>query len=627
MRHIVVGTAGHIDHGKSSLVEALTGVHPDRLKEEQRRGITIDLGFADCELAPDGVVSFVDVPGHERFVRHMVAGASGLDAVLLVVAADDGVKPQTREHLAICALLGLRRGLVVLSKADLIEAELREVVVLEIREFLRETFLESAPVVPVSTRTREGLDTVRAELRRWLRELPERPASGVARLPIDRSFVQKGFGTVVTGTLGSGTLSEGDDIEILPGGRRGRVRGLQVHKRKQGEVRAGRRLAVNIQGLDVEDAPRGATLTVPGALRTTRRARVRLELLPGAPPQLRRGGSVRFHQGTCERSARLRFPKVENQGPIEADLVLAQDTVLLPGDRFILRRPSPVDTIGGGVVLDAHPSPLRRRRATTEDPAARLEDPWIERIARVGAAGRSPGAIAVELGRSPEEVEGTLAPLVTEGRVVRAAGLVFAGAAWAETKDAAIAALSEFHAAEPLQSGMARESLRKRSAQEMPAEAFREVLSALASEGRARLAGDRVALSGHQVVLSPEDTVVAERIESAFRRAGLDPPSVEDVLRDVGGPRGARLRDWLVASGRLVRIRDGRLFHGEALEQLRGKLREFSRTSSTIDIGTFKELTGATRKNAIPLLEQFDEERLTRREGNVRRILTNDAAG
>jgi len=625
LRHLVVGTAGHIDHGKSALVFALTGVHPDRLKEEQRRGITIDLGFADLPLEPDGVVSLVDVPGHERFVRHMVAGVSGLDAVVLVVAADDGIKPQTREHLAICSLLDVKRGIVVLSKADLVEPELRGVIALEVRDLLRETFLSTAPIVEVSSRSGEGIEALKAELRRLLRELPERSSAGVARLPIDRSFVQKGFGTVVTGTLVSGVLSEGDEIEILPGGRRGRVRGIQVHKRKRARVEAGHRVAVNIQGLDCEEAPRGATLTLPGALLTTRRARVRVTLLPGAPPRLNRGGPVRFHQGTCERSARLRVVATTGE-TLEADLVLGSDTVLLPGDRFILRRPAPVDTVGGGVVVDAHPARSRRDRPAAPSAAGSGEEALIERVARAGVAGLSPAAIAAELGRSIEEVDAAVVPLLANGRVVRAAGLLVSGGVWGETKDAVRAALAAYHAAEPLKAGMPRETLRAQLVRAMPAEGFRELLFALAEEGSVRLVADRAALADHRVILSADDAARAERIEAAFRRAGLDPPPIEDVLRDVGGASGPRIRDWLVAEGRLVKIRDGRLFHGEALEALRRKLREFSRTSSTIEIGAFKELAGATRKNAIPLLEQFDEERLTRREGNVRRILASDAA-
>jgi selenocysteine-specific elongation factor len=626
LRHLVAGTAGHIDHGKSALVEALTGTHPDRLQEERRRGITIDLGFADLDLPPDGVISFVDVPGHERFVRHMVAGASGLDVVLLVVAADDGIKPQTREHLAICSLLGMRNGLVVLSKSDLVEPDLREVVGLEVSEFLRGTFLEAAPLLAVSSRTGEGIAALREELRRLLRDIPARPVEGVARLPIDRSFVLKGFGTVVTGTLVSGALAEGEEIEILPGGKRGRVRGLQVHRRKVERVSAGRRVAVNIQGLDCSEAPRGATLTLPEALLTTRRARVLIELLPGAPAPLRRGGPVRLHQGTCERAARLRIAAVPAPGPLYADLVLVEDTVLLPGDHFILRRPAPVDTIGGGVVVDAHPLRGRPGRLRVAQVPASEEDTWVERIARDGAAGRKLSSVAAEQGWSKDEVEAALAPLVQVGRVVRAAGLLFAGAHWRQVGEATLATLSAWHAAEPLRSGAAREVLRAQVAGAMPPEAFRELLNELAAEGRLRLFGDRLALSGHRVVLSPDDAGRAQKIEEAFRRAGLDPPLVEDVLRELGGVSGSRLKDWLVEEGKLVRIRDGRLFHGEVLDDLRRKLREFARASGTIDIGTFKELAGATRKNAIPLLEQFDEERLTRREGNVRRILTSDAA-
>jgi selenocysteine-specific elongation factor len=626
LRHIVAGTAGHIDHGKSALVEALTGIHPDRLKEEKRRGITIDLGFADLDLAPDGVVSFVDVPGHERFVRHMVAGASGLDVVLLVVAADDGIKPQTREHLAICSLLGMRNGLVVLSKADLVDPDLRQVVGLEVREFVRGSFLEDAPLLAVSSRTGEGVEPLRDALRRLLREVPARPHEGVARLPIDRSFVQKGFGTVVTGTLVSGVLAEGDEIEILPGGRRGRIRGLQVHRRKVDRVGAGRRVAVNIQGLDCSEAPRGATLTAPDALLTTRRARVLVELLPDAPAPLRRGGPVRLHQGTCERAARLRVAVAAPTGSFEADLVLREDTVLLPGDRFILRRPAPVDTIGGGVIVDAHPHRGRRERLRAEEVEVGGQDAWVERIARADAAGQKLAAVAAELGRSIDEVEAGLGPLLESGRVVRAAGLLFAGTLWRRLGEATLAALSSLHAAEPLRSGAAREGLRAQVARAMPPEAFRELLNALAAGGKIRIFGDRLALVGHRVVLSSDDAVRAQRIEETFRRAGLDPPLVEDVLREFGGVSGTRLKDWLVEEGRLMRIRDGRLFHGEALDALRQKLREFARASGTIDIATFKELAGATRKNAIPLLEQFDEERLTRREGNVRRILTNDAA-
>jgi selenocysteine-specific elongation factor len=625
LRHLVVGTAGHIDHGKSALVESLTGVHPDRLDEERRRGITIDLGFADCDLSPHGVVSIVDVPGHERFVRHMVAGASGLDAVMLVIAADEGVKPQTREHLAIGSLLGLTSGLVVLSKADLADSELRELVASEVRDLVSGTFLDGAPIIPVSARTGEGLQALRAALVDWLQLLPERSPHGVPRLPIDRSFVLRGFGTVVTGTLAAGVLREGQDVEILPGGRRGRIRGLQVHKRKEVEVHAGRRVAVNLQGLDRDDAPRGATLTAPGALRPTRRAHVRVELLAIAPAALSRGGPVRFHQGTCERSARMRSMRPTGAGIYEAELHFGEDTVLLPGDRFILRRPAPVDTVGGGVVLDAHPVRVR-----SVPGAPRLEDgianPWIERIARGGVVGRSAASVSTELGRSAAELDVALGPLVADARVVRAGGVLFDGLVWRRVREGVAGALEEFHASEPLAAGLPREALRARVARPMPRDAFRVLLEELAAEGIVTLSGDLVAVAGFRVVLSPMETAQLQRIEDAFRRAALDPPPAADVAREVGGDLGSKFLRLLIERGRLEKIRDGRLFHAEALEELRRKLREFGRTSSTIDIGAFKELAGVTRKNAIPLLEQFDQERLTRREGSVRRIVTDEAA-
>ncbi|HZN55715.1 MAG TPA: selenocysteine-specific translation elongation factor [Candidatus Polarisedimenticolaceae bacterium] len=620
MRHLVVGTAGHIDHGKSALVEALTGVHPDRLEEEQRRGITIELGFADLDLAPDGVVAFVDVPGHERFVRHMVSGASGLDAVLLVVAADEGVMPQTREHLAICSLLGLRHGIVVLSKADLADDDLRRVVRLEVEEAVAGTFLQGATVVATSARTKEGLESLRDALRRLAREIPEREPSGVPRLPIDRSFVMKGFGTVVTGTLASGTLVEGDEVQILPGGRTARIRGLQVHRHKVREARAGRRVAVNLQGIECAEAPRGATLARPGTLRPTRRARVVVELLPGAPRLSGRGGPVRFHQGTCERAARLRL-EAAAQGGGEAEIVLAQDTVLLPGDRFILRRPAPVDTIGGGVVIDAHPAP--RRRGAPIAAAADAADVWIERIDRAGVAGRAVADVCAEAGRSAAEVDAALAPLIASGRVVRSGSRLFAGSRWEETGEALLDALRSFHASEPLRRGLDRETLRGRVAPAMPAEAFRDLLRRLSGEGALTLDRELVSIAGHRIEPTEADAARARRIEEAFRAAGLDPPPVETVVREAGGDPEMRVVGWLVEEGRLVKLRDGRLFHAPAIQALRGKVREFARTSSTIDVAAFKELAGVTRKNAIPLLELFDEERLTRREGSVRRILTD----
>jgi selenocysteine-specific elongation factor len=629
VRHLVLGTAGHIDHGKSSLVRALTGIDPDRLQEEKLRGITIDLGFADAVLGegPSALsLSFVDVPGHERFVRHMVAGASGIDAVLLVVAADDGVRPQTREHLAVCELLGLAHGLVALTKIDVVDPELGEVSRLEIGEALAGTFLARAPLVPVSSRTGEGLDRLREEIARLAAAIPPRPATGIARLPIDRSFVLPGFGTVVTGTLVSGVLREGDEVEILPRRVRARVRGLQTHRRKLAEVRAGQRAAVNLQGVDRQEAPRGGTLTHPGALPTTRRIRARVRLLPEARAALDRSLLARFHQGTSEAAARVRRlggaadGAVDGADPFEAEIRFRTELVLLPGDRFVLRRPAPVDTFGGGEVLDVNPPDARRGSPGATGPLAATAGA-AARVAREGLAGLLVTAWAKEMGWTPAEAQARAEPALATGALVRVGTRLYAGMLWAQAGEAALSALARFHAADPLRRGMPREALRAAAAAGLPQEAWRTLLAGLEREGTVRLAADLVALAKHQVLLSGPDREAADRIEGRFRRAGLDPPDVEDVLRDEPGGKAARIVDWLVDEGRLRRIQDGRLFHAEALTGLRARLRAHAAVSRTIDVATFKELFGVTRRNAIPLLEHLDAERITRRVGNAREIL------
>ncbi len=629
MRPLVVGTAGHIDHGKSALVEALTGTHPDRLAEEKRRGITIDLGFADLDLGGGKILSFVDVPGHERFIRHMVAGAAGIDAALLAIAADEGPKPQTREHLAICSLLGVSHGIVAMTKSDLADAEVLEVLRLEIRDLLEGTFLASAPVLPVSARTGEGLPALREALTKLFERVPERPRSGAVRLPIDRSFVLHGFGTVVTGTLYAGTLREGQEVEVLPGGARARVRGLEVHHRKTTVAEAGSRVAVNLQGIDVAFAPRGSTLAEPGSLRPTKKIWAHLRFLPGVPEALRiRGGTVRFHQGTCERWAKVRVFRAAASGDSEAELLLDDDTVLLPGDRFVLRRPRPLDTLGGGTVVDAHPpvgvATARLRREGFATLAS--SDPVRVRVERAGIEGVSGTEIGVALGLSPAEVEESLDRLARERTIIRAAGRAFPARAWQEVEEASLLALERFHGAEPLLAGMRREDLRTRVARGWSPEIFREALDRLAARGAVRLEGERVALSGHRVVLSADDLSIAERLEGVFRTAGLEPPDTEVALREFEGARARRVLEVLVDRGRLVRIVDGRLFHAEALDDLRRKLAVYARRSKTIDVAAFKELAGVTRKNAIPLLEQMDAERRTRRTGNVREILIDGAA-
>ena len=620
-RHLVVGTAGHIDHGKSALVEALTGIDPDRLAEEKRRGITIELGFADWRPDAAHVVSFVDVPGHERFVRHMVAGASGIDAVLLVVAADQGVQPQTREHVQICSLLRVPRGIIALSKVDLADDELRQVVALELGELVRGTFLAAAPVVPLSARTGEGLDALRAELLALFAVTRPRDASGIARLPVDRSFVLRGFGTVVTGTLVSGRLREGEELEVLPGGARGRVRGLQVHGQALRLAEAGQRTAVNLQGLDTTEVPRGSTLVAPGSLLEVRRLWVRLELLPHAARALARGGPIRFHHGTAERAGRLRVLGRSDDGSLRAEIWLAEAAPLAPGDRFILRRPKPVDTVGGGIVVDVQPPRPREAREADFAPAVDLDDAVLGRLARAGRRGRGAAGVATELGQSRERVEEALDGLGRAGRAVRGGTRWLDAAVWRALRERAVETLARFHGDEPLQEGMSRERLRAALAPEMAQEAWRELLESLAREGEIDLRAERVARAGHSVVLEGKERELAERIEQAYRAAGLAPPGLEELLGTGEAARAAPIVDWLLVRSRLVRLHDGSLFHAGALAELRDKLRRHAERSRRIDVAAFKELAGVTRKHAIPLLEHLDATRVTRRVGNEREIL------
>jgi selenocysteine-specific elongation factor len=622
VRHLVLGTAGHIDHGKSALVHALTGTDPDRLKEEKRRGITIELGFADLELGDERILSFVDVPGHERFVRHMVAGATGIDAVLLVVAADQGVQPQTREHLDICSLLGVRRGIVALSKCDLVEPDLVEVVALELRELLENTFMESTPILPVSARSGEGLAQVRQALVGLFDEIEPRTTDGVPRLPVDRSFVLKGFGTVVTGTLVSGRLDEGQEVEVLPGGLRGRVRGLQAHRRKLSSSVAGQRTAVNLQGIDCDEVPRGATVTRPGEMIGTRRIWARLTLLPAAPKSLRRGGPVRFHQGTCDRPARLRVLGPNPDESLRVEIYLGQETVLAPGDRFILRRPAPVDTVAGGIVVDVRPpSP---RLAVEADFATQALEPATAirlRLARAAGAGRDPHELAAELGRTRAQLDAAAAIVAEADALSRGGGRWFDGVVWRAAAALALELVGEYHRSHPLHPGMSREALRGRACPEMPQEAWRELLVDLERRKEIRLEGESVARPDHRVELKADEQALAEQISERFRQAGLEPPDLEQVIPAGERERAGPIVDWLIARGELVRVQNRRLFHGEALSDLRAKLSDYATRSKTIDVAAFKQLAGVTRKNAIPLLEHLDGERATRRVGDTREIL------
>lgn len=633
-RRIVVGTAGHIDHGKSLLVRALTGIDPDRLKEEQERGITIDLGFAHMSYEDDTCVSFVDVPGHERFVRNMLAGVGGIDLVLLVVAADESIKPQTREHFEICRLLHIHAGIVVLTKADLVGTEILDLVRMEVRELVAGSFLESAPVLAVSARTGLGLDALRQALRDAAHAAPMPESSGLPRLPIDRAFSIKGFGTVVTGTLVGGSLQRGQEITILPEGHAARIRGLEVHGRPVSRAEAGQRVAANLQAIESGAIVRGDVLTLPGILEPSHLLDVVIESLPSANMPLRDLTRVGFHLLSAESSARV---KIVGGGAIEpgdsrfAQLRSERPMVALPGDRFILRRHSPSMTIAGGTILHNAPPKLRGRapevkgryeRLAASSAAARL----LVLVDEAGARGVDAPSLRSRTGVDPDQASNMLSPLLKSGEVLALPTVprrYLSGAVAERLRCGILKLLESYHRREPLREGLAREEIRTRLFSESHPEVFRCLLADLAAEGHVRIDRDRAALAAHRVAPSAQEIGLIERMESAFRAGGTNPPDLSEIARNLQVDHRdlEKLLHLLLSNGRLTRIPDGKIFHAEAIDNLKRSLWSRREREASIDIAAFKDLAGTSRKNAIPLLEHLDQIRVTRREGSRRVIL------
>lgn len=636
MRSIIVGTAGHIDHGKTSLVEALTGTNADRLPEEKRRGITIDLGFASLDL-PDAHLGFVDVPGHERFVRNMLAGAHGIDLVLLIVAADEGVMPQTREHFDICRLLGLRAGIVCLTKQDAADDDLRQLVRLEVEELVENSFLESAPVIETSVRTGAGLDELKSALAQAARDVPERAGGYVARLPVDRAFAMRGFGTIVTGTLVAGAIGARDELELLPAGQAVRARGVQVHGQTVESARAGERTAINLGGIDVHEIERGQVLSVPQRLRSTQIFDARLDVLSDAARPLRSRARVRLHHGAAEVLARVAV--IEDAREIAqgesgyAQLRLESPLVVIPGDRFILRSYSPAHTIAGGVVLDAFASKHRRRdfgkaRARLEVLASANRTQMLAAFVEgMADAGLTRSDLAARTGWTDELIE-------TESRAVLSAyavkdaggGVLIANEAVESLLSKAVRAVKAHHARDPLARGMMRETLREQIFTHTPAEIFRFTLAEAERSGALVSERDTVRASSHSLELAGEDARLHTRLAEVFRDAALEAPGIDEALTRAGiaparREHGRKLLRLLIGAGTLVQITPDLLVHRDALDRIIGATREYAATHEperAIDVHAFKDLAGVSRKYAIPILEYFDRERITRRAGDRR---------
>ncbi len=615
MKNIIVGTAGHIDHGKTALVRALTGVDTDRLKEEKQRGISIDLGFAHLELEKKVRLAFVDVPGHERFIKNMLAGVGGIDLVLFVIAADESIKPQTREHFDICRLLHIPRGIVVLTKADLVDSDILDLVRLEVDEFVRGSFLENAPVAAVSSTTGAGLDLLRGELYRAALSVHEKDASRYFRLPVDRAFSMRGFGTVITGTLISGSVSTEQEVEIFPGKRRVRVRGIQVHGSAVTRAEAGQRTALNLAGIEPSELARGMMLTEAGRFTATRQIDCAFELLPSAKP-LKNRAPIHFHAGTAEVEATIRQigkPEAIQPGSrTYARVTLREPLQMLPGDRFIVRMFSPVVTIGGGTVLDIDGP----RRVNAERLAVLEQGSVQDRVALLVAESKYGLGMAELVARTGLlEAEIAAASIQPALVVLSAPQFWVLDGAWVQRALEAIQSmLKQFHREKPLLVGIPKEELRSRVLPGAPP----FLLDALLARSKTVVKGETVHLASHKVALKQDEAEAMAKIEAAFQAAGLAVPATGEVLARSGveGARARTLLQILVRDQKLIRVGDELVFHASAIAALRAMLE--GHKGQRFAVAEFKEWTGISRKYAIPLLEFLDRERVTRREGDVR---------
>jgi selenocysteine-specific elongation factor len=619
----VIGTAGHVDHGKSTLVQALTGIDPDRLKEEKEREMTIDLGFAWLTLPSGQSVSIVDVPGHEAFIKNMLAGVGGIDAALLVIAADEGVMPQTREHLAILDLLEVQGGVVALTKIDLLpEREWIDLVSADIRKQIKDTVFAHAKIIPVSSKTREGIPDLLSELDRLVQVVAAKNDLGKPRLPIDRVFSMSGFGTVVTGTLIDGSFSVGDEIEITPGGKRGRIRGLQTHKEKRDRAIPGSRVAINLSGLSVDDLRRGQIAAHPGTLSATTLVDAQVQYLASAPKPLLHNGQVDFFSGSSEVSARVRLldqPELKPGVNGWIQLHLSQPVALAKNDRFIIRFPSPSITVGGGVIVDPH-SQARHRRFK-RDVIARLEtlaqgtpeELVVQFLTTRGANPADEKDIAFAADLKPEILRPILKTQIQAGGLVAVGSSGYLSpAGWQFLILKLGRALDEFHRAYPLRAGMPREEMKSRLG--LPARTFDQVIEKAVEEKIIRANADVLLRPDFSIAFKPELQKKIETILSQFTQTPYAPPSAQEVEESIG----AEALATLVAQDKLVRLNDSVVLSPQAFAAMRDGVIATIRSRGQITAAEVRDQYNTSRKYAIALLEYLDDKRITKRVGDAR---------
>ena len=634
---VIMGTAGHIDHGKTTLIKALTGIDTDRLKEEKKRGITIELGFAFLDLPGEQRLGVIDVPGHERFVKNMVAGAGGIDFVMLVIAADEGVMPQTREHLEICTLLGVEKGLVALTKTDVVDEELLMLVHEDVSEFLSGTMLEEAPVVPVSAHDGEGLDALRQELSRLASSFdPERRAD-LFRLPVDRVFTMRGHGTVITGTLISGSVSVGEEVRLYPGETRAKVRGLQSHGDTVQTAEAGKRTAVNLQGLEVEDVSRGEVAALPGTLFPSKVWDVELTYLRSAPRELKHRKELHFHHGTREVSARIYLHDRDALKPGDKALcrfLFTEPMAGVYGDRVVVRSFSPLRTIAGGRLVN----PLGRKakrfdeagferlgKLTSDDPQEIIE----VQLELAGTEGLNRAQMMILTNLQSRELDALLQKMASQGKALmfdKDERAYVSGGVLGKLAEHVKNFLADYHAKNPMKEGAGRGELASSAAAGVPVKLFHMLIERMLKQGEIESSAEAIRLAGHKVSMASDQAKVKEGIFRAYEQAGITPPNMKDVLADLGVTRKEvqEVLSILLREGKLVRVTDEIYYYTGAMQALRDKVEGYLRQNGEMGAPEFKELTGLSRKYAIPVMEHLDKEKLTIRVGDKRVLRKRD---
>lgn len=633
MKQIILGTAGHIDHGKTSLIRAVTGINTDRLKEEQARGITIELGFAFLDLPGGRHLGIVDVPGHEKFVKNMVAGASGIDLVTMIIAADEGVMPQTREHMEICSLLGVQHGFVVLTKIDLVDEEWLELVSEDIRDFIRDTFLEGAPIVPVSSVSGQGIDVFTQTLEEFCKNIQPKSSTGLFRLPVDRVFTMKGFGTVITGTLISGKVNVGENIMIYPGGISSKVRGLQVHNDTVSEAEAGYRTAINFQGLGKTDVNRGDVVSTPGSMKPSFMIDVWLQYLPSNKKPIKNRTKIRFHTGTNEILGVLVLLESDELGPGEAGVAqirLEHPVAVVKDDRYVIRSYSPIRTIGGGQILNPIPEKHKRLKPEQTAELKGLRDNSAEEI--IGYHARESHVRGVRFSElklmaniSDKPLTQVLDQMMSKKAIVQVDKenrAYIHGRTAEKLRSEMIEHLTVYHEANPLKRGMPKEELKSKFPDFMEGKLFTLIFNQLLKEKFVIAEDKTVHLASHKVSLAVDQTEVRKKIFATYRETGLQPPYFKELVKTLDiEPADARdVLMLLVDKGEIVKVKEELFFDGRAVEELKARLIEFLKTNGEITTPQFKEMTGVSRKFVIPLIEYFDATNVTIRIGDIRKL-------